>query len=251
MRRGPWAALLVVLCACSSDRVSRHASASTWGAGVRAQAQDPWQWGSEVVLLAALPVAAVLDDEIREAAADDDAWTDGGRHFEDQIADALTLTPLALGLWEWGNGDDARALEVAIESVAGTLLATEALKELTGRERPDESSDASFPSGHTSRAFAGATFLGRYVDQRWDSDLGYLAWLPATAVGLARVQHDRHWASDVVAGALLGTFLTNLVWNAHYGPGEGAIFAQPAHVAWTLTPIPLEDGLALRLSISL
>lgn len=252
MHRGLCAVILALLCACGSDRGwRRHASASVWGGAFRAPGQDPWQWGGESALLVALPVAAVLDDEIREAVEGHDAFTDDGRHVEDQIADALALGPLALGLWEWGRGDDAQALEVALESLTSTLIATEALKQLVDRERPGGGDDPSFPSGHTSRAFAGATFLARYVDRRWDSDLGYLAWLPAAAVGLARVQHDQHWASDVVAGALLGTFLTNLVWNAHYGPGEDALFTAPPRVAWTLAPLALESGFGLSLTLSL
>lgn len=226
-------------------------SGRTWGGAASAQGADAWQWGAEVGLLTALPVAFALDGELRDEALDHDAFTDDGEHVEDVMANVMAATPLAIGLAEWSAGDDGRALEAAGESLLFSLLTTQVLKDVTGRERPDGSGDQSFPSGHTTKAFVGATFVGRWVDARWDSDLGWLAYLPATAVGLARMQHDEHWASDVVAGALLGTFFTNLVWNAHYGPGEHAIYRSSPKAAWSLAPVPMENGIALSLSLSI
>lgn len=252
LRRGLSAMLLVALCACASERRwEGHTDWSNWKDAIRQQGADPWQWGSEATLLAAIPVAALFDDEIREELVDEDAFTHDGRHLEDPLAAALTATPLVLGAWDWLDGDGARVLEVAGESVLSTMLATELLKQANGRERPDGSDDESFPSGHTSKAFMGATFIGRYVDARFDSRLGYLAWLPAAAVGYGRIVHDKHWASDVFAGALLGTFLTNVVWNAHFGPGEGALYGESPKAAWALRPLPLEHGFGLSLSLSL
>jgi hypothetical protein len=246
------AALALALCACSSERHwEGHVSGRTWGDAFAAQGGDAWQWGSEAALLVALPVAFAYDDELRDAALEHDAFSDGDEHVEDVMANVMAATPLLIGLAEWPAGDDARALEVAGESLALSLLTVEALKDLTGRERPDGSNDLSFPSGHTTKAFVGATFIGRWVDARWDSNLGYLAWLPASAVGLARMQHDRHWASDVVAGALLGSFFTNLIWNAHYGPGEHSIYRSSPKAAWSLAPVPMENGFALSLTLSL
>ncbi len=95
-------------------------------------------------------------------------------------------------------------------SLVNAGLATVALKALFGRERPDESGgstvfrplrarDASFPSGHTSAAFAVAHSLAR--DRPKDR-----VWLygAAALVGVARVRARRHFASDVFAGAALG-----------------------------------------------
>jgi len=68
------------------------------------------------------------------------------------------------------------------------------------RERPDESNNKSFPSGHSASAFATATVLHRHY--------GWKVGAPAYALGgyvaLARMAWNRHHATDVVMGAGLG-----------------------------------------------
>ena len=87
-------------------------------------------------------------------------------------------------------------------------------KIITGRERPDRSNNHSFPSGHTETAFAAAEFLHQeYKDQSiWISIGGYGA---ATFVGIARVYNNKHWVSDVVAGAGIGILSTKIVYWAY------------------------------------
>ena len=112
-----------------------------------------------------------------------------------------------------------------------TLLATQAyitggiietvVKYLTGRTRPsfyDPSQEAeaqfkgpfgntsrlngSFPSGHTTVAFAAATvFAMEYKTTVWVPILSYTA---ATLIGISRITENKHWATDVFAGAILG-----------------------------------------------
>lgn len=111
------------------------------------------------------------------------------------------------------------------ESLVLALAATGALKSLVGRARPDEVPDdphqfelgrglggdryQSFPSGHTSLAFAAAsslsTELGRIHPgtRAWTRPLLYGG---ASLVGISRTYNNKHWASDVVAGAAIGTF---------------------------------------------
>lgn len=67
----------------------------------------------------------------------------------------------------------------------------------------------SFPSGHTTAAFAAAASLTSEVHRLWP----HYTWVAgpamyggATLVGLARMYHNKHWASDVVLGAGIGTF---------------------------------------------
>lgn len=80
---------------------------------------------------------------------------------------------------------------------------TNNLKSLTKINRPDGQSDDAFPSAHTSTAFAYATFFhNEYGHQSvWYSVAGYSF---ATATGVMRILNDRHWLSDVLAGAGIG-----------------------------------------------
>ncbi|MDR1344461.1 MAG: phosphatase PAP2 family protein [Tannerellaceae bacterium] len=66
--------------------------------------------------------------------------------------------------------------------------------------RPDNSTANSFPSGHTAMAFAGAHLLFREYGETspW---IGVAAYTTATATGLMRMVNNRHWMSDVIAGA--------------------------------------------------
>lgn len=88
--------------------------------------------------------------------------------------------------------------------MSATVLA---LKSTTHVVRPDGSSDNSFPSGHTATAFCGAEFLYQeYKDKSiWYGISGYLV---ATATGVFRVVNNRHWVTDVVAGAGIGILST-------------------------------------------
>jgi membrane-associated phospholipid phosphatase len=65
----------------------------------------------------------------------------------------------------------------------------------------------SLPSGHTAAAFAIATVLARRTDRGWMRVAYYSA---ASLVGWSRVNDNRHWLSDVVAGALVGTAAARL-----------------------------------------
>jgi len=97
-------------------------------------------------------------------------------------------------------------------SVGVAGLFTAALKEAVGRTRPaqtpgdaDElhpfSGHDSFPSGHTTVAFALASAIDAETESRW---VPWIAYPAAALVGWSRVHDNRHWASDVLAGAVIG-----------------------------------------------
>ena len=108
--------------------------------------------------------------------------------------------------------------------IAGTT--TWILKGLAGRARPYVSKDTSpadfqlfgglkngdrqsFPSGHTTTAFAAASAVTSQLRIIWPGHTWFVApamYGGATLVGLSRMYHDKHWASDVVLGAAIGTF---------------------------------------------
>ena len=79
--------------------------------------------------------------------------------------------------------------------------------------RPDGSTRNSFPSGHTATAFVSATILHKeygLTRSPWYSIAGYGV---ATATGVMRVLNNRHWISDVLSGAGIGIFSTELAYG--------------------------------------
>lgn len=86
---------------------------------------------------------------------------------------------------------------------------------LTGNvERPDKTSFNSFPSGHTATAFMGAEFLFQeYKDVSvWYGVAGYAV---AAGTGFFRMYNDRHWLTDVAAGAGIGMLSTKIAYWIH------------------------------------
>lgn len=84
-------------------------------------------------------------------------------------------------------------------------------KTFTKIERPDGSANNSFPSGHTATAFAGAEFLWQeYKDESvWYGIAGYAV---ATGTGLFRMYNNKHWLTDVAAGAGIGILSTKVAY---------------------------------------
>jgi len=79
-------------------------------------------------------------------------------------------------------------------------LVVEGLKTSITKNRPDDSGDDAFPSGHSADTFAAATF----IQQRYGWQYAVPAYLGAAYVGYSRVESDKHEAVDVLAGALIG-----------------------------------------------
>jgi membrane-associated phospholipid phosphatase len=78
----------------------------------------------------------------------------------------------------------------------------------------------SFPSGHTSTAFAAAAAVTNETTRWWPRStwiVGPLMYGGATAVGLSRMYHNKHWASDVALGAAIGTFSGRKVVQYQHG----------------------------------
>jgi membrane-associated phospholipid phosphatase len=88
------------------------------------------------------------------------------------------------------------------------------IKKTSSVERPDGSSNNSFPSGHTATAFMGAEFL--YQEYKnvsiWYGISGYAV---AAGTGFFRMYNDRHWISDIAAGAGIGILSTKIAYWIH------------------------------------
>lgn len=98
----------------------------------------------------------------------------------------------------------------ALASNAVMAMAVMATKHTVSELRPDATERNSFPSGHTATAFVAATILHKEYGMTrspWFSVGGYAL---ATATGVMRVLNNRHWISDVMAGAGIGIISTEL-----------------------------------------
>ena len=126
----------------------------------------------------------------------------------------IQYLPLAatLGLKALGVESRSSWARMAVSGAAGgaiMLAATQSMKHIISTGRPDNSDDHSFPSGHTATAFVTATILHR--------EYGHISplvsiggYATAAATGILRIRKNRHWASDVAAGAGIGILATEL-----------------------------------------
>jgi membrane-associated phospholipid phosphatase len=133
-----------------------------------------------------------------------------------------------------GGATNRKNAELMGEVSGYTLLSTLLLKETVQEQRPDGSNEFdSFPSGHTSMAFAFASVITANHGILW----GGLAHLTAIFIGYSRIQDDRHYLHDVVAGMTLGM---SYGWGIYLNHAE---YGKPYWFA--LTPTEGMDGLKL------
>lgn len=84
----------------------------------------------------------------------------------------------------------------------------------TGKDFDGKKLNGSFPSGHTTVAFAAATVYAKeYADK---PIVPILAYTGAGLIGLSRITENRHWTSDVFVGAVLGYFCGKQVVNNYH-----------------------------------
>ncbi|KAF2337933.1 phosphatase PAP2 family protein [Flavobacterium ginsenosidimutans] len=127
-----------------------------------------------------------------------------------QYAPAASVYALnAFGVKGKNNMRDRSVILVTSYAIMATTVLT--LKSVSNVERPDGSSNNSFPSGHTATAFMGAEFLYQeYKDKSiWYGIAGYAV---ATGTGLFRIYNNRHWLTDVAAGAGIGILSTKIAY---------------------------------------
>jgi hypothetical protein len=77
---------------------------------------------------------------------------------------------------------------------------TTVLKRIVNQQRPDKGDRLSFPSGHTTTAFAFASVVGTQHEWYW----GAMAYSLASFVGMSRINDNVHYLHDVFAGATIG-----------------------------------------------
>jgi hypothetical protein len=154
--------------------------------------------------------------------------------FGDQLGQAYVIGPLAGALFGAGRlARDQRFRDATYDIAQVTLVAvtyTTALKYATQRQRPDGSDKLSFPSGHTSNAFAWATVGAHYYGWK----LGVPGYLVAGLIGVARMEKSAHHLSDVLAGAGIGYIVgrTAIRRDGEPVPGKPRVHLAPGLDPW-------------------
>lgn len=131
-----------------------------------------------------------------------------GEDFQTSVDNYLPFVPVAqiylgkiIGL-KPKNNFKQQTINIVVANVIGAAVFS-SLKYPVKEERPDQSNNLSFPSGHTSIAFTNAALL--YYEYK-DSNIWYASsgFLFATATGILRIANNKHYISDVLAGAGIG-----------------------------------------------
>ena len=228
------------------------------GTSVSAQVEDtinkktPLLVGKDALLLGvfALGTAAVAPIDMQIANRLQDPGTQENRFLRTAATGFRLLgdpgsVATGLGIYVIGRIDEQRRVQAlglhSMESIVLADLLAGGIKLMAGRQRPfidiknpysfqlwrgfvgDQF--RSFPSGHTVTAFAFASTLTRETQFWWPHAafwIGTVFYGGAGLVGVSRMYNNMHWASDVMAGAAIGTILgLKVVKYTHSHPDNG------------------------------
>lgn len=160
--------------------------------------------------VAAAGVGTLLDDPARNYFSERSRAEDFGKMGQ-SFGGGRVMSSLAVGLFAAGRFSHDTRFRAATYDLAQAMFVTgaytSALKLTVHRGRPDGSNKLSFPSGHTSNAFAFATIADHYYGHR----AGAAAYAVAGLIGISRMERNKHHASDVLAGAALGVIVGRTV----------------------------------------
>lgn len=134
-----------------------------------------------------------------------------------------------------------QTINIAISNaIMGGIVQT--MKHTFKEERPDGSDQYSFPSGHTATAFTNASLLFyEYKDANiWYASSGFLF---ATATGFLRIANNKHYTSDVLAGAGIGTAIGLTV--SYWSPFKSVSFGKNKTHALIYPQIGTNYGIGL------
>lgn len=186
---------------------------------------SPWKTDAKYILLGGVGLAIFL----REATPDfvtstQNTWSQDkpfreyskyGDYFGQGIPNILYV--LGMGTHYYYSKSETsvqRSLFMLKTTLYSTVL-THSMKLIWHESRPDDPEQRdSFPSGHTTAAFAFASSIGMEHGIYW----GTLSYLAATYTGFSRINDNRHWLNDVVAGAAIGiSYGVGLYQHLHAG----------------------------------
>jgi membrane-associated phospholipid phosphatase len=187
----------------------------------------------------ATAIGTAYDDQVRDSVASegDDLTATLSTLFGGIEGVAVVGSVLAAGRLARGQRFRDATYDMAV-AAGVSVTYTFALKYATGRERPNGEDNQSFPSGHTSNAFA----LASALDGHYGKKVTIPAYTLAALVGWARLRDNVHWLSDVLAGATLGYIVGRTTVRVNNTPLEdGATIS--------FTPILGPDTRGVRIAI--
>lgn len=160
-----------------------------------------------------------------------------------------------------GDNNAARLGSIGLESFALSGVATQVLKQVFSRQRPNVSTRTggasfgpfamfrqrgsvkhgmsffdAFPSGHTATMFSAAATISDICQRRW---ITYSSYTIAVMVGVSRITERAHWSSDVFVGGLVGYYSTKLIESLSHDARN-----------FSLAPEADDRGVGLTLSIA-
>ena len=117
--------------------------------------------------------------------------------------------PLAAAVMTLAKNDKEGTAQFT-KSFIATMAATYGLRYSVEENRPN-GHDQSFPSAHTSSAFAGAAF----IQMRYGWRYGIPAYIVSSVVGYSRIDAKEHWTHDVLASAAIA-IASNIVFTKRF-----------------------------------
>lgn len=143
------------------------------------------------------------------------------------------------------NNEIKRVAKVALKATAISGIITRAGKMTFSRTRPNKTDDhlefsgfnwdndnVSFPSGHTTTAFAFATVIAEHYKDK-STIIPVLAYTAAAIGGWSRVHDNAHWASDVAIGALVGHLTGRLFYANEFNTNRNEKWDMSIHPVFT------------------
>lgn len=108
---------------------------------------------------------------------------------------------------------------IMLQSLAFSMGLQQITSKIVRRQRPDETDVESFYSGHTANSFNVAVFYSAYIRKKNSGKWSFISMTPylaASALSYCRIEENKHYFTDVLAGAVIGTFIGNMFYEKYY-----------------------------------